>query len=121
LSKLRPDNRLAVVLDGAALMGGMGRTFHGGIYRVRLGTGQPGGAVSQRPLPHRLPAPGARLAACSGGAADLPPRLLRDFLDAVAAATALVPIGHVYHFDQIVQTHADMEASRTSGKLVVTT
>ena len=63
---------------------------------------------------------GVRLAAYGGEAADLPPRLLQDFLDAVAAGTAIVPIGHVYRFDQIVQAHADMEAGRASGKLVVT-
>lgn len=63
---------------------------------------------------------GVRLAAYGGEAADLPPRLLQDFLDAVAAGAAVVPIGHVYRFDQIVQAHADMEAGHGSGKLVVT-
>jgi len=38
-----------------------------------------------------------------------------------AAGTAVVPIGHVYRFDQIVEAHAAMEASSVSGKLVVTT
>jgi NADPH:quinone reductase len=64
---------------------------------------------------------GVRLTAYGGGAADLPSRLLQGFLDAVAAGTAVVPIGHVYRFDQIVQAHADMEANRVSGKLVVLT
>ena len=32
-----------------------------------------------------------------------------------------MPIGRVYRLDQIVQAHADMEASRVSGKLVVLT
>jgi NADPH:quinone reductase len=63
---------------------------------------------------------GVRLTAYGGEAADLPPRLLQDFLDAVAAGTAVVPIGHVYRLDQIVQAHADMQAGRASGKLVVT-
>src|SRR6202030_3826017 len=45
---------------------------------------------------------GVRLAAYKGPAAYLPPRILQDFLDAVAAGTAAVPIGHVYRFDQIV-------------------
>jgi NADPH:quinone reductase len=62
---------------------------------------------------------GVRLTAYGGEAADLPPRLLQDFLDAVAAGTAAVPVGRVYHLDQIAQAHADMEASRMSGKLVV--
>ena len=64
---------------------------------------------------------GVRLTAYGGGAADLPPGLFQGFLDSVAAGTAVVPIGHVYRFDQIVQAHADMEASRVSGKLVVLT
>jgi NADPH:quinone reductase len=64
---------------------------------------------------------GVRLAAYGGESADLPPPLLQGFLDQVAAGTAVVPIGHVYRFDEIVQAHADMEANRVSGKLVVTT
>jgi NADPH:quinone reductase len=63
---------------------------------------------------------GVRLAAYGGEAADLPPPLLQGFLDQVAAGTAVVPIGHVYRFDEIVQAHTDMEANRVSGKLVVT-
>jgi NADPH:quinone reductase len=38
---------------------------------------------------------GVRLTAYKGDAADLPPRVLQDFLDAVAAGTAAVPIGRV--------------------------
>ena len=64
---------------------------------------------------------GVRLTAYKGDAADLPPRVLQDFLDAVAAGTAAVPIGRVYRFDQIVEAHTDMEQNRASGKLVVTT
>jgi NADPH:quinone reductase len=64
---------------------------------------------------------GVRLTAYGGEAADLPPRLLQDFLDSVAAGTAVVPTGRVYRLDQIVQAHADMEANRVSGKLVVLT
>jgi len=64
---------------------------------------------------------GVRLTAYKGDAADLPPQVLQDFLDAVAAGTATVPIGRVYRFDQIVEAHTDMEQNRASGKLVVTT
>ena len=64
---------------------------------------------------------GVRLTAYGGEAADLPPDLLQGFLDSVAAGTAVVPVGRVYRFDQVVQAHADMEASRVSGKLVVLT
>jgi NADPH:quinone reductase len=64
---------------------------------------------------------GVRLAAYGGESADLPPLLLQDFLDRVAAGTAVAPIGHVYRLDQIVEAHAAMEANRVSGKLVVLT
>jgi NADPH2:quinone reductase len=64
---------------------------------------------------------GVRLTAYKGDPPDLPPQVLQDFLDAVAAGTATVPIGRVYQFDQIVQAHTDMEQNRASGKLVVTT
>jgi NADPH:quinone reductase-like Zn-dependent oxidoreductase len=64
---------------------------------------------------------GVRLTAYDGGAADLPPQLLEAFLDRAAAGSAIVPVGHVYSFDQIAQAHADMEANRISGKLVVLT
>jgi NADPH:quinone reductase-like Zn-dependent oxidoreductase len=40
---------------------------------------------------------------------------------AVSDGTATVPIGKVYTLDDIVQAHTDMEESRASGKLVVTT
>jgi NADPH:quinone reductase len=46
---------------------------------------------------------GVRLTAYGGEAADLPPSLLQGFLDAVAADTAVVPMGRVYRFDQIVE------------------
>lgn len=64
---------------------------------------------------------GVRLTAYSGEASDLPPAVLQDFLDAVAAGLAVVPIGRSYAFDDIVQAHADMESGAVTGKLVVTT
>jgi NADPH2:quinone reductase len=64
---------------------------------------------------------GVRLAAYSGDAGDLPTEVLQGFLDDVAAGTALVPVAHVYSLDEIATAHADMEAGRRSGKLVVTT
>jgi NADPH2:quinone reductase len=64
---------------------------------------------------------GVRLSAYGGDASDLPPTVLQDFLDAVAAGSALVPIARVYNFAQIVEAHAAMEASGASGKLVVIT
>jgi len=64
---------------------------------------------------------GVRLTAYKGDPPDLPPPVLQDFLDAVAAGTAAVPVGRVYRFDQIAEAHADMEQNRARGKLVVTT
>jgi NADPH:quinone reductase len=64
---------------------------------------------------------GVRLTAYKGDPPDLPPRVLQDFLAAVAAGGASVPIGRVYRFDQIVEAHTDMEQNRASGKLVITT
>ena len=63
---------------------------------------------------------GVRLAAYGGDASDLPSEVLQQFLDDVAAGVALVPVGHVYRLDEIVQAHAAMEAGSAAGKLVVT-
>src|SRR5207253_324961 len=64
---------------------------------------------------------GVRLTAYHGEAEDLPQAVLQDFLDAVAADEAAVPIDRVYTFDQIVEAHQAMEAGAAAGKLVVTT
>jgi NADPH:quinone reductase len=64
---------------------------------------------------------GVRLAGYGGTAQDLSPTVLQDFLDAVSTGEAVVPIGHVYRLDEIVQAHTDMEAGTYTGKLVVTT
>lgn len=62
---------------------------------------------------------GVRLAAYGGDASDLPAPVLQNFLDAIAAGDALVPIHRTYRLDEIGQAHADMEAGRATGKLVV--
>ena len=62
---------------------------------------------------------GVRLAAYGGDAGDLPGEVLQRFLEDVAAGVATVPVGHVYRLDEIVQAHADMEAGKNAGKLVV--
>ena len=64
---------------------------------------------------------GVRLTAYGGDAADLPAPVLQDFLDAVAAGTVPVPLGHVYPFTEIADAHAAMEANQAIGKLVVLT
>jgi len=62
---------------------------------------------------------GVRLAAYGGEADDLPAAALQEFLAAVAAGRAVVPVARVYAFDEIAGAHADMEADRVAGKLVV--
>jgi NADPH:quinone reductase-like Zn-dependent oxidoreductase len=62
---------------------------------------------------------GVRLTAYSGEASDLPAAALQDFIDAVQAGTATVPIGRTYQLEDIVQAHRDMEAGAVTGKLVV--
>ena len=62
---------------------------------------------------------GVRLTAYSGEAADLPAAILQDFLDAVAAGEAVIPVGRIYRLDEIVQAHHDLEAGAVGGKGVV--
>ena len=62
---------------------------------------------------------GVRLTAYGGDATDLPSAVLQEFLDAVSAGQAVVPIHRVYRLDQIAEAHAEMEAGRAAGKLVV--
>jgi len=64
---------------------------------------------------------GVRLAAYGGDASDLPAHVLQEFLDAVAAGDATVPIDRVFGFADIVAAHTAMETGDTRGKLVVTT
>ena len=64
---------------------------------------------------------GVRLTAYGGDSSDLPADVLQVFLDSVAAGRFEVPIHRVYDFEEIRQAHADMEANRAAGKLVVVT
>lgn len=63
---------------------------------------------------------GVRLTVYAGDASDLPRDVLQEFLDAVAAGEVTVPIHRRYDLAEIVQAHADMEAGKATGKLVVT-
>jgi NADPH:quinone reductase-like Zn-dependent oxidoreductase len=62
---------------------------------------------------------GVFLTGYSGDAGDLPQPVLQAFLDDVAAGRAMMPIAKTYALEQIVEAHADMEANRVAGKLVV--
>jgi NADPH:quinone reductase len=64
---------------------------------------------------------GVRLTAYTGEATDLAAEILQDFLDAVAAGEAIVPLHRVYRLDEIREAHAEMEAGSATGKIVVLT
>lgn len=64
---------------------------------------------------------GVRLTGYSGDASDLPANVLQEFIDAIAAGHAIVPIDRVYDFEEIVDAHTAMEAGHAKGKLVITT
>jgi len=64
---------------------------------------------------------GVRLTGYTGDATDLPAAVLQDFLDAVAAGEAVVPIGRVFAMDDIREAHRVMEANTAGGKIVVLT
>jgi NADPH:quinone reductase-like Zn-dependent oxidoreductase len=63
---------------------------------------------------------GVRLTGYSGEAGDLPAAVLQDYLDAVAAGEAQVPLDRAYPLDEIVEAHRALEDGHGSGKLVVT-
>ena len=63
---------------------------------------------------------GVRLTGYSGEAGDLPAAVLQDYLDAVAAGDAQVPLDRAYALDEIVEAHRALEHGHGSGKLVVT-
>jgi NADPH:quinone reductase len=62
---------------------------------------------------------GVRLSGYHGDASDLPAAVLQDFLDAVAAGEATVPINRVFTMDEIAEAHRHMENNVGSGKIVV--
>lgn len=63
---------------------------------------------------------GVRLSAYGGDASDLPPAVLQEFLDDVAAGRAVVPTARVFRgLASVVEAHALMEHGSAGGKLVV--
>jgi NADPH:quinone reductase-like Zn-dependent oxidoreductase len=64
---------------------------------------------------------GVRLTGYGGDASELPQAVLQEFLDAIAAGEATVPIAKTYTMDEIATAHDDMEHDRVAGKLVVST
>jgi NADPH:quinone reductase-like Zn-dependent oxidoreductase len=64
---------------------------------------------------------GVRLTGYTGDATDLPPAVLQEFLVAVAAGDAVVPIGRVFHLEEIQEAHRVMEAQHRRRQIVVVT
>jgi NADPH2:quinone reductase len=64
---------------------------------------------------------GVRLTGYTGDATDLPPAVLQEFLDDVAAGRVSVPIGKVFSIDEIREAHQAMEDNTAGGKIVVLT
>jgi NADPH2:quinone reductase len=62
---------------------------------------------------------GVRLTAYSGNAADLPPQVLDDYLEAAALDPGLIPLDRVFPLDQIRAAHDYMERDLATGKIVV--
>jgi NADPH:quinone reductase-like Zn-dependent oxidoreductase len=62
---------------------------------------------------------GVRLTAHHGEAVELAAEELQRFIDDLESGLAVVPIGHVYPFEEIVHAHRDLETSAHPGKLVV--
>jgi NADPH:quinone reductase len=62
---------------------------------------------------------GVRLTAYSGEASDLPATVLQSFLDTVSTGRLTIPLYRTYTLDEIRIAHADMEANKATGKLVV--
>jgi NADPH2:quinone reductase len=62
---------------------------------------------------------GVRLTAYGGESADLPPQVLQDFLDDIAAARLSLTIHRVFELEEIAAAHAMMETNAAVGKLVV--
>jgi len=63
---------------------------------------------------------GVRLTGYTGDATDLPSSVLQEYLDAVTAGDTTVPIGRIFHLDQIREAHRVLETG-TGGKIVVLT
>jgi NADPH:quinone reductase-like Zn-dependent oxidoreductase len=123
-----PGSGLARGQRVVAMMGDMGRTYDGGYaeYTSVPRAGHPGrhrpalgGAVRDFSPNEYLPR-GVRLAGYFGDAADLPPAVFQEIVDAVAAGQLAFPVDRVYDgLEQVPQAHDDMEHDRAAGKLVV--
>ena len=89
----------------AAMMGGMGRVFDGGYAEYTC-------VPASQVIAFRSELDWSTLGAV--------PEMLQTSY-AAASGDAVIPIDHVYRFDEIVEAHTAMEAGTAAGKLVVIT
>jgi len=64
---------------------------------------------------------GVSLTTYSGGVADFMAMPLQQLVDQVASDDLVLPLGRVFHIDDIVQAHRTMESNTGGGKIVVLT
>lgn len=64
---------------------------------------------------------GVSLTTYSGGVADFMAMPLQQLVDQVASGDLVLPLGRVFHVDDIVQAHRAMESNSGGGKIVVLT
>ena len=62
---------------------------------------------------------GVKLTSYSGEASDITAQQLDEYLALVAAGKISVKVGPVFGFDDLQQAHANMDANRANGKMVV--
>jgi NADPH:quinone reductase-like Zn-dependent oxidoreductase len=64
---------------------------------------------------------GVSLTTYSGGVADFMAMPLQQLVDRVASDDLVLPLGRVFHIDDIVEAHRAMESNSGGGKIVVLT
>jgi NADPH:quinone reductase-like Zn-dependent oxidoreductase len=64
---------------------------------------------------------GVNLTTYAGGADDFMATPLQGFIDKIEAGDVQVPLGPVFHLDEIAEAHRVMEENRAGGKIVVLT
>ncbi len=62
---------------------------------------------------------GVKLTSYSGEASDISEQQLHEYLALVAAGRISVQLGPVFGFDDLQQAHANMDANRANGKMVI--
>ncbi|WP_029137479.1 zinc-binding alcohol dehydrogenase family protein [Nakamurella lactea] len=109
---------LALELVGAPTLSDTLRTLK--VHGVACFTGMLSNSwIVENFYPNAYLPSGVRLTSYSGGSADLPAEVLRDYLAAAELDRRLIPLDRVFALDQIAEAHEYMEQNRATGKLVV--